>query len=108
MTTKTLQTLKSELLADFEVKLFDYHIRGCQLANGRLNQICERHRSKDMDWFSSAIDRVAREAAEAILSWIKSNGTVIHKGELPKAIHGILIDFEKLSLKRDKWLKGEK
>lgn len=59
-------------------------------------EVSDYHKKAVIDNLSSFFSQALKEEREEIVAWIEKNGTTIHKGELPKAIHGILIDIEKL------------
>lgn len=42
-------------------------------------------------------ERGVRDERERIIGEIEKQGVVIHKGELPKGIHGLLIDINKIN-----------
>ena len=45
-----------------------------------------------------AREQALRNQKKEMVKMIEENGTIIHQGELPKGIYGLLIDIEKLKM----------
>ena len=113
---KTLSALKSSLLAEFEERLADYHIRGCKLLDESTAKMCERHRKKTEEFFSHALSTVAEKTAEEIFEWFEwqrptSQSTDETKlTEEQKKTYHLLSTFmvELYLVGRKRWLRREK
>ena len=105
---KTLSALKSSLLAEFEERLADYHIRGCKLLDESTAKMCERHRKKTEEFFSHALSTVAEKTAEEIFWGFFQRDSSMLSG-LPSKLDPVSREeiLEIIEEKRNQWLKGK-
>lgn len=65
---KTSQNIINKVLEEkLEEWLFNYHIRGCQLANKESNKVCDENKEQFKSFFSSALKSVMEEAVKEVV-----------------------------------------